>query len=139
MRDLPRQILAHGKHNITRNSPTVFCACGGTNPAHSLRILLLRAGIESNPGPPCDTCGALADIHLTCAADGCNKVCHKRPGCSRITDAFETWLCQAHNPTAPSESQPCDSCPSTIRAKTKHLVCNYADGCLRVCHKSHST
>ena len=46
-----------------------------------------------------------------------------------------TWLCQAHNSTAPLESQPCDSCGRTIRAKAKHLVCNYADGCSTVCHK----
>ena len=134
---MPRQFRHQTTHIPQEADHPFFCACGGTNPAHSLRILLLRAGIESNPGPPCDTCGANAEAQLTCAAEGCNKVCHKRPGCSRISDALEsaTWLCQVHNPIAPPEAQACDSCGTAIPAKAKRLVCNFAEGCSRVCHK----
>ena len=52
---------------------SIFCAIGGRNPAHSLRFLLLRAGIESNPGP-CDHFGdEVKTQHLTCSQ--CNAVC----------------------------------------------------------------
>ena len=122
----------------TTNRSAVFCANGGTNPAHSLRILLLRAGIESNPGPPCETCGvSVKTQHLDCRM-GCGNVCHKRPGCSRIKrDALDstTWLCTEHNPNPTQTALPCEACGVDIRAKAKHLICNEAEGCSIVCHK----
>ena len=94
----------------------VFLATGGTNPAHSLRILLLRAGIEPNPGPPrksdssppCETCHGTIKKGVSrfrCAALGCDKACHLKPDCSYITRAAamkKNWHCTEHRtPSSP--------------------------------------
>ena len=98
----------------------VFCAAEGTNPAHSLRILLLRAGIESNPGPtsgraagkPCDTCEVKIKkapgrpeedaSHFKCA-DECGSVCHMKQECSHIPRGewgVTPWRCPTHRPSS---------------------------------------
>ena len=100
---------------------SVFCATEGTSPAHSLRLLLLMAGIESNPGPiaeraagkPCDACGGKIRkapgkpeedaSHFKCADSQCGSVCHVKTDCSAIPRAqwFRTeWFCRSHNPSS---------------------------------------
>ena len=93
--------------NIPKHQPhIVFWAIGGSNPAHSLRILLIRAGIEQNPGPTnCDFCKrTMRDItktsHLKCTQQGCNRVCHKQKSCSQLARAAlgtAKWFCSSHN------------------------------------------
>ena len=125
-------------------SITHFWAIGGTNPAHSLRILLLRAGIESNPGPErCDWClGTIRErvSHLKCAIKGCDSVCHKHKPCSQIErSALGTtkWMCSSHNPNQVPQIHPtpaiaqaspaakCPTCKSNLRKNPIFCkVCN---------------
>ena len=108
-------------NNAKVNSSVVFWPIGGTNPAHSLRILLIRAGIETNPGPtskpasgpPCEACGVRIRrkksgelmSHFVCAEKGCKLVCHLQDQCSLITRASRIkikWYCNSHrNPASP--------------------------------------
>ena len=100
---------------------SVFCATEGTSPAHSLRLLLLMAGIESNPGPiaeraagkPCDACGGKIRkapgkpeedaSHFKCADAHCGSVCHTQTVCSatpRAQWSSTVWYCRTHNPSS---------------------------------------
>ena len=124
-------------------SHTVW-AIGGTSQAHSLQILLLRAGIESNPGPGrCDWClGTIRErvSHLKCAIKGCDSVCHKHKPCSQIErSALGTtkWMCSSHNPNQIPQIHPspaiaqaspaakCPTCKSNLRKNPIFCtVCN---------------
>ena len=110
------QPLRHSQRTTPPFLCVVFLATGGTNPAHSLRILLLRAGIEPNPGPPrksdstppCETCGDTIRKGVSrfrCAAPGCDKACHLQPVCSYISRATamkKKWHCTEHrSPSSP--------------------------------------
>ena len=99
----------------------VFWKIGGTNPSHSLRILLIRAGIETNPGPPikavsrppCEACGTKIKGNASrfqCTMRECDKACHIKPECSLINRAAQLktkWYCADHrSPASPDRHTP---------------------------------
>ena len=114
---------------------TVFWEFGGTNPAHSLRFLLLRAGIEPNPGPSCDWCDKpfrgdkcnKPAPRFHCGTAGCDKVCHKKEECSqfgRKARKTSQWFCSSHSRvpvirTAPETAQPVQSIDTNKTPKEK--------------------
>ena len=103
-------VQSHHQQQSTRSRQGVFLATGETNPAPSLRFLLLMAGIEPNPGPPrkldsippCETShGTIKKgvLRFRCAALGCEKACHLKPDCSFITRGAamkKNWHCTEH-------------------------------------------
>ena len=116
--------------------------------ADLLRTLLLRAGIESNPGP-CDSCGKIPSKPFRCKADDCEKVTHRMQECSGLNRDGQRageWFCNIHQPDCtndpnsaalqPNRTGPtygkCDSCNKYVQKN--HLKCDTAD-CKAVCHK----
>ena len=87
----------------------------GLNPAHSMRFLLILAGIETNPGPAasCDECHKRIrrdQPHLACPVPDCLAICHKKKPCSYMTrketeDGGE-WKCRMHDPGKPTRVTP---------------------------------
>ena len=83
----------------------------GLSPAHSLRFLLILAGIERNPGPSmCDSCGKpVRAAHVKCSSTDCDSTSHKQRKCSGLGRGIHLWLCAAHRPTPvaqPTVAQP---------------------------------
>ena len=130
------QPLRHSQRTTPPFLCVVFLATGGTNPAHSLRILLLRAGIEPNPGPPrksdstppCETCGDTIRKGVSrfrCAAPGCDKACHLQPVCSYISRATamkKKWHCTEHrSPSSPDRPSLPVQVRRTIAASSNEL------------------
>ena len=122
--------------NPTSTIAVVFWASEGTNPAHSLRILLIRAGIETNPGPPlkssggytCESCGNTVNRgppHFKCAKK-CGKTCHIKTECSGISRANRngaSWLCSEHKPTSHASSPPSLPQPLPPQATPHNVTC----------------
>ena len=98
-----------------------------SNPEHSLRFLLIIAGVETNSGPRprCDHCEKSIRLHnpyLTCRVRGCAKVCHTIEGCSGFkqhdASKYTSWKCYTHahsrrrQATTPPKTQsgPCGKC-----------------------------
>ena len=151
------------QHKAKSFPTVVFWPIGGTNPAHSLRILLIRAGIETNPGPPhkqasgppCEACGAKIRYtksgkltsHFVCAEKGCTVACHLHDPCSLIPRASRIkikWYCNNHRtPVSPSHPNlqqrrpltPCNElCPIChIKLKANPLQCTI---CNRKIHQA---
>ena len=121
----------------------------GMSPVHSLRFLLLLAGVERNPGPTrCESCRKPVQAsHVACSHNTCAKVSHLQFKCSGLkgSDPRVTWLCSEHRhdpthppPTAPLCTLPplkCNRCNKPV--KDSHFKCAEAP-CSNVCHKQAS-
>ena len=83
---------------------TVFSEVDQHLPATLIRLLLQRAGIESNPGPtqwPCSTCKKSA-AHNSVRCSGCTNWVHLAKKCSQLNAISDyapaTYICPACRP-----------------------------------------
>ena len=131
----------HRALNFNINQSTipnvVFWSIGGTNPAHSLRILLIRAGVETNPGPPrksdssppCEFCEVTIRSGVSrfvCAAPGCDTACHLKPECSLISRALQwtkKWFCTQHRPLASPDRPSLPPPQRRILSASSNVLC----------------
>ena len=137
----------------SRPQHVVFWIPRGTNPAHSLRILLIRAGIETNPGPPVrEQCSSICEAchtkirskasRFVCSTQGCTKATHLKTACSlfpRAKWATTEWRGKDHQdpaypnrqqihqqtPTLPPPTSTTEVCPKcNKRPRSRPMTCN---------------